>query len=199
MKSEAGAAPDYISTLTRLVTSPHTRPVECGGLPAAEAGLPPLSPAKSQVEARDFSPAKNDRREAPSALPKAVAKGEGPEQPIGPRHEASPPQQQDFAAAAPCASASDCSAQTSNAPAAEIPSADLKPLFDYVQNCRACQAQLAAAQKNSADDAAKISALTRERDAAITASKGGSFLRQLRRNAIWFAIGAAGGYIAARH
>jgi len=42
MKSEAGAAPDYISTLTRLVTSPHTRPVECGGLPAAEAGLPPL-------------------------------------------------------------------------------------------------------------------------------------------------------------
>ena len=42
MKSEAGAAPDYISTLTRLVTSPYTRPVECGGLPAAEAGLPPL-------------------------------------------------------------------------------------------------------------------------------------------------------------
>jgi len=81
---------------------------------------------------------------------------------------------------------------------AQIPAADLKPLFDYVQDCRACQAQLAAAQKNSADDAAKIAALTRERDAAVTASKGGSFFRQLRRNALWFAIGAAGGYIAAR-
>jgi len=80
---------------------------------------------------------------------------------------------------------------------AQIPAADLKPLFDYVQNCRACQAQLAAAQKNSADDATKIAALTRERDAAVTASKGGSFFRQLRRNALWFAIGAAGGYIAA--
>jgi len=84
-----------------------------------------------------------------------------------------------------------------SAPSAQIPAADLKPLFDYVQDCRACQAQLAAAQKNSADDAAKISALTRERDAAVTASKGGTFWRQLRRNALWFAIGAAGGYIAA--
>ncbi|HXX20808.1 MAG TPA: hypothetical protein VEJ46_15495 [Candidatus Acidoferrum sp.] len=83
-------------------------------------------------------------------------------------------------------------------PSAQIPAADLKPLFDYVQDCRACQAELAAAQKNSADDAAKIAALTRERDAAITAAKGGSFLRRLRRNALWFAIGAAGGYAAAR-
>jgi hypothetical protein len=86
-----------------------------------------------------------------------------------------------------------------SAPFAQIPSGDLKPLFDYVQDCRACQAQLAAAQKNSADDAAKISALTRERDAAITASKGGSFLRRLRRNALWFAIGAAAGYAAVHH
>jgi len=83
-------------------------------------------------------------------------------------------------------------------PSAQIPAADLKPLFDYVQDCRACQAELAAAQKKSADDAAKIAALTRERDAAITAAKGGSFLRRLRRNALWFAIGAAGGYAAAR-
>jgi len=93
------------------------------------------------------------------------------------------------------------SSQNSNplpsAPSAQIPAADLKPLFDYVQDCRVCQAQLAAAQKNSADDATKIAALTRERDAAITASKGGNFFRQLRRNALWFAIGAAGGYIAA--
>ena len=92
---------------------------------------------------------------------------------------------------APCTTASDCSAQ--------IPAADLAPLYNYVQDCRACQLQLAAAQQNSADDAAKISALTRERDAAITAANGGSFLRRLRRNAIWLAVGAAAGYAAARH
>ena len=78
-------------------------------------------------------------------------------------------------------------------PSAEIPSADLKPLYNYVQDCRACQARLAAATQNSADDAAKIAALTRERDAAVTASKGGSFWRQLRRNALWFAVGAGAG------
>ena len=42
-----------------------------------------------------------------------------------------------------------------------------------MQDCRACQARLAAATQNSADDAAKIAALTRERDAAVTVSKGG--------------------------
>lgn len=82
--------------------------------------------------------------------------------------------------------------------AAQIPAADLKPLYDYVQNCRACQAQLAAAQQNSADDARKIDALTRERDAAVTAAKGGSFLRQLRRNTLWFATGAIVGFAAAK-
>lgn len=84
------------------------------------------------------------------------------------------------------------------APAAKIPAADLQPLFDFVQDCRACQAKLAVAQQNSTDDAAKIAALTRERDAAITASKGGSFLRRLRRNALWFGIGAGVGYALAK-
>ena len=80
--------------------------------------------------------------------------------------------------------------------AAELPPADLKPLYDYVQDCRACQAELAVAKQNAADDAAKIAALTAERDAAITASKGGTFWRRLRRNAMWFAIGAAAGSVA---
>jgi hypothetical protein len=97
---------------------------------------------------------------------------------------------------APCKSADDCAAQ--------IPAADLKPLYDYVQDCRACQAQLAVAKQNQTDDAAKIAALTRERDAAVTAAKGGTFWRRARRNAIWFAVGAglgaAGGYAASvRH
>jgi hypothetical protein len=71
-----------------------------------------------------------------------------------------------------------------------IPAADLKPLYDYVQDCRSCQAQLAAAQQNRADDAAKLAAMTRERDAAVIAAKGGTLWRRFRRNLEWFAIGA---------
>ena len=82
--------------------------------------------------------------------------------------------------------------------AAEIPAADLKPLYDYVQDCRAFQDQLAAARQDSADDALKIAAITRERDAAVTAAKGGSFLRRLRRNALWLAIGTAAGLAASK-
>jgi hypothetical protein len=88
------------------------------------------------------------------------------------------------------------------APVAQIPAADLKPLYDFVQDCRACQARLAVAQQNAADDAAKIAALTRERDAAVTAAKGGGFWLRLKRNAKWFALGAgvgAAAYAAAHH
>jgi len=77
-----------------------------------------------------------------------------------------------------------------DAPSAQIPAADLKPLFDYVQDCRSCQAQLAAAKQNATDDAAKLTAVTRERDAAVVAAKGGTFWQRLRRNALWFAVGA---------
>jgi hypothetical protein len=111
-----------------------------------------------------------------------------------------PPGQQGIAAGKIAASGqpsapetSDAAANLPAAPAAQIPAADLKPLYDYVQDCRACQAQLVGAVQNRADDATKISALTRERDAAITASKGGTFWRRLRRNAFWFGVGAAVG------
>lgn len=80
--------------------------------------------------------------------------------------------------------------------AAEIPSADLKPLYDYIQDCRACDAQLAVAKQNASDDASKIAALTRERNAALTAEKGGSFWRRLRRNVLWLSVGAALGVAA---
>jgi hypothetical protein len=79
--------------------------------------------------------------------------------------------------------------------AAEIPAADLAPLYDYIQDCRACQLQLAASKQNATDDAAKIAALTRERDAALTAAKGGSFWLRLKRNAHWLAVGAAIGAV----
>lgn len=81
-------------------------------------------------------------------------------------------------------------------PSAQIPAADLKPLYDYVQDCRSCQAQLAAAKLNAADNAAKLSAISRERDAALTAAKGGTFWRRLRRNALWFGIGMGAGAVA---
>jgi hypothetical protein len=84
--------------------------------------------------------------------------------------------------------------QNASAPSSvQIPAADLKPLYDYVQDCRSCQAQLAAAQQNRTDDATKLTAMTRERDAAVTAAKGGSFWRRLRRNVEWFALGAVAG------
>ena len=83
-----------------------------------------------------------------------------------------------------------------DAPSAQIPAADLKPLFDYVQDCRSCQAQLAAAKQNATDNAAKLTALTRERDAAVATAKGGTFWRRLRRNALWFVVGAGAGAVA---
>jgi hypothetical protein len=109
--------------------------------------------------------------------------------------QAGGPRRQDFSVPAPpCSSTGDCSAQ--------IPNVDLKPLYDFVQDCRACQAQLAAARQDSADDRSKIAALTLERNAAVTASKGGSFWRRLRRNTLWFVagagLGAAAGYAATR-
>jgi hypothetical protein len=85
---------------------------------------------------------------------------------------------------------------------ATIPAADLKPLFDFAATCKECQAKLAAATADKADDAVKIGALTKERDAAVTAAKGGSKWQRIKRSAKWFAVGAAIGAAAgavARH
>lgn len=89
----------------------------------------------------------------------------------------------------PASAASTCVAQ--------IPTPDLKPLYDFTQNCRECQLRLAAAQRDHSDDLTKLDSLTRERNAAITAAKGGSFWRRLRRNALWFVVGAGVGAAAA--
>jgi hypothetical protein len=79
---------------------------------------------------------------------------------------------------------------------ATVPQADLKPLYDYLQDCRACQASLTAASDNLTDERAKLAALTAERDAAIRATRGGGFWSRLGHNTKWFAIGAALGVIA---
>ena len=83
-----------------------------------------------------------------------------------------------------------------------IPQPDLKPLYDSLQDCRACALQRDAAKQNLADEQAKVIALTRERDAAIAAAHGGTFWIRVKRATKWFAIGAAVGAAAtaaARH
>ncbi len=79
-----------------------------------------------------------------------------------------------------------------------IPQQDLKLLYDALEDCRACQASLAAAQSDLADERTQLTATAAERDAALKSAKGGSFWTRLKRSAKWFAIGAALGAIATR-
>jgi len=81
--------------------------------------------------------------------------------------------------------------------AASVPQADLKPIYDYLQDCRACQASLTVAHENLVDEHAKLAALIAERDAALRAARGGGFWSRLRRSTKWFVIGAAAGALAA--
>ena len=78
-----------------------------------------------------------------------------------------------------------------------IPAEDLKPLYDFAADCKACQAKLASTQADLADEQAKSQALQKERDAALQAAKGGSVWRRIGRAAKWLIIGAAAGAIAA--
>jgi hypothetical protein len=79
-----------------------------------------------------------------------------------------------------------------------LPAADLKPLYDFALDCKACRAKLATSQSDLTDEKTKTAALTKERDAAVKAAKGGSALRRIARAAKWFALGAAAGAIAAK-
>ena len=79
-----------------------------------------------------------------------------------------------------------------------LPTEDLKPLYDYAVDCQECRAQLAAGQANLQDEQSKTQALSRERDSALQAARGGSTLRRVVRAAKWFVIGAAAGAVAAK-
>ena len=63
-------------------------------------------------------------------------------------------------------------------PQAVIPSADLKPLYDFALDCEACQSKLTAAQSDLADEKSKTATLTSERDAAVRIAKGGKHTLQ---------------------
>lgn len=81
---------------------------------------------------------------------------------------------------------------------AVVPAEDLKPLYDFTIDCKACQAKLGAAQANLTDEKTKTTALTKERDHALQIARGGSRFRRIGRAAKWFLIGAAAGAIAAK-
>lgn len=80
---------------------------------------------------------------------------------------------------------------------AVIPAEDLKPLYDFALECKACQAKLTATQSDLTDERTKTAALTHERDDALRIARGGTIWRRVARAAKWFAIGAAAGAIAA--
>ena len=101
---------------------------------------------------------------------------------------------------APPASSASAPAQTAKpAPAqAILPAEDLKPLYDFTIDCKACQAKLSTAQSDLADEQKKTAALTKERDDAVRIAKGGTAWRRIGRAAKWLLIGAAAGAIAAK-
>ncbi|PYU30495.1 MAG: hypothetical protein DMG31_13660 [Acidobacteria bacterium] len=78
-----------------------------------------------------------------------------------------------------------------------VPREDLKPLFDRLEDCRACEEKLATAQQDLSDERTKVSALKIERDAAVKAARGGGFWSRFRTGLKWFAIGGAMGAFAA--
>jgi septal ring factor EnvC (AmiA/AmiB activator) len=81
---------------------------------------------------------------------------------------------------------------------AVIPAEDLKPLYDFTIDCKACQSKLAAAQGDLNDERKKTAALIHERDDALRIARGGSAWRRIGRAAKWFLIGAAAGAAAAK-
>jgi hypothetical protein len=79
---------------------------------------------------------------------------------------------------------------------ATIPAADLKPLFDFAAACKECQAKVLVLQQDKADDLVKIGGLVKERDAAVTAAKGGSAFTRIKKAAKWLGIGILAGAAA---
>jgi hypothetical protein len=74
-----------------------------------------------------------------------------------------------------------------------IPQPDLVPLYDDLQDCRANALETDSLKKDLSDEKSLSASLQHERDAAIAAARGGTFLVRLKRAAKWFAIGVATG------
>jgi hypothetical protein len=80
----------------------------------------------------------------------------------------------------------------------QIPAADMRPLFDELITCKECSEKLTGAQMQTSIDEDKITSLTKERDAAVKAAKGGSVWTRVKHSAETIVISAAAGYLIAR-
>jgi hypothetical protein len=83
---------------------------------------------------------------------------------------------------------------------ATIPQPDLPALRNYVESCRACSLELHTAQQDLATKdqqlklaGERLSAVEKERDAALRAAKGGGFWHRAGIAFKWLAIGAGAG------
>lgn len=74
---------------------------------------------------------------------------------------------------------------------ASIPQIDLKPIYDFLEDCRGDQASLSATRADLSDEREQVHAMTAERDAAMRAAGKGSFWHRLSHNSKWFLLGAA--------
>ena len=83
--------------------------------------------------------------------------------------------------------------QAEDGPMAEIPQADLKPLYDFAQGCRETTLRLDACQSDLSDRQQELTAVETERDAAVAAVHGGTFWHRLADRAKWLAIGVGVG------
>ena len=81
---------------------------------------------------------------------------------------------------------------------ATIPQSELKPLYNHLQDCMACDVRLHAGEADLLDKQAQVKALTLQRDAALSAATGGKFWHRLKHNAKWFILGSAAGALALR-
>ena len=89
---------------------------------------------------------------------------------------------------------------------ATIPQVDLPAIRDAISGCQQCglklstaQADLASRDQQMKDAVQQIKAITAERDTWKQTAKGGSVLHRVGQAAKYLIIGAAVGYVAARH
>ena len=83
-------------------------------------------------------------------------------------------------------------------PKVNLPAEDLRPLYDFALDCKACPARLSALEGDLKDEQAKTATLSRERNSALRMARGGSVMKRVIRAAKWFAIGAAAGALAGK-
>ncbi len=79
-----------------------------------------------------------------------------------------------------------------------MPLEDLKPLYDFASDCKACRVRLAAALGDLKDEQSKTATVSRERDDALRVVKGGRLRHRIAVAAKWFALGAAAGAVAVK-